>query len=141
MAVAESCTGGLLSSRITDIRGSSDYFVGSIVSYSNETKTNVLNVNPETIEKYGAVSEQTALEMAVNVKNILKSDIGISITGIAGPDGGCEEKPVGLVYIGYSDSKQTFAVRNQFPGKRERIKIWAATVSMEICRKVLLGID
>lgn len=100
LSVAESCTGGLLGGEITKISGSSEYFMGGIISYSNEIKINHLNVNKTTIEQYGAVSYETASEMAKNIKNLFNTDIGISITGIAGPTGGTPEKPVGTVYIG-----------------------------------------
>lgn len=102
LSVAESCTGGLLGGEITKISGSSEYFMGGIISYSNEVKINQLGVNKSTIELYGAVSFETASEMAINVKKLFKTDIGISITGIAGPTGGTPEKPVGTVFIGIS---------------------------------------
>jgi nicotinamide-nucleotide amidase len=102
LSVAESCTGGLLGGEITKISGSSEYFMGGIISYSNEVKINQLGVNKSIIELYGAVSFETASEMAINVKKLFKTDIGISITGIAGPTGGTPEKPVGTVFIGIS---------------------------------------
>ena len=103
LAVAESCTAGLIQDNITDIPGSSFYFLGGVISYSDDVKIDVLGVNKETIELEGAVSSQTAIEMAEGIRKKLNSDIGLSVTGIAGPDGGSEEKPVGLVYVGYSD--------------------------------------
>jgi PncC family amidohydrolase len=99
LAVAESCTGGLVSHRITDVAGSSAYYQGSVTSYSNEIKARVLGVQRETLVRYGAVSEQTALEMARGVRELLGTDIGLSTTGIAGPDGGTPDKPVGLVFV------------------------------------------
>jgi PncC family amidohydrolase len=99
LAVAESCTGGILSSRIVNVPGSSEYFLGGVVAYSNKIKMKVLGVMPETLLKYGAVSEQTAREMALGVKRLFGSDCAIATTGIAGPGGGTEEKPVGLTYI------------------------------------------
>jgi PncC family amidohydrolase len=99
LAVAESCTGGLVSHRITDVPGSSAYYQGSVTSYSNEIKARVLHVKHDTLERYGAVSEQTAREMAQGVRDVLYADIGLAVTGVAGPDGGTPEKPVGLVYI------------------------------------------
>ncbi|MBN1814772.1 MAG: CinA family protein [Anaerolineae bacterium] len=99
LAVAESCTGGLVSHRITDVPGSSVYYQGSITSYSNEVKERVLYVKRDTLERYGAVSEQAAREMAQGVRDVLHADVGLAVTGIAGPDGGMPEKPVGLVYI------------------------------------------
>jgi nicotinamide-nucleotide amidase len=95
VAVAESCTGGLLGKEFTDIPGSSANFLGGIISYSKEAKIKFLNVNKKTLDEIGAVSEQTAIEMAMNVRDIFNSDYGISITGIAGPDGGSPTKPVG----------------------------------------------
>jgi PncC family amidohydrolase len=99
LAVAESCTGGLVSHRITDVPGSSAYYQGAVVSYSNEIKECVLHVRRDTLERYSAVSEQVAREMAQGVRDVLRSNIGLAVTGIAGPDGGTPEKPVGLVYV------------------------------------------
>ncbi|MBX7046673.1 MAG: competence/damage-inducible protein A [Ignavibacteria bacterium] len=138
LAAAESCTGGLLSSRITDVSGSSAYFLGGIVSYANEAKIEFLNVKEDTLKNYGAVSEQTAIEMAENVRRNFNSDIGISTTGIAGPTGGTAEKPVGLVYIGYSDKEKTYAKQFLFSAFRERNKKRAAQEALEILRKELL---
>ena len=138
LAVAESCTGGLLSSRITDVSGSSQYYAGGVCSYSNDVKINVLKVSKDTIEKHGAVSEETALEMANGIRSILKTDIGISITGIAGPSGGTDEKPVGLVWIGYSDKTKTYVRKFMFGSIRERNKIRAAQMALQILRKELI---
>lgn len=107
LAVAESCTGGLVGNRITDIPGSSQYFMGGMIVYSNQAKIEQLGVNNETLDEYGAVSEETAKEMAENVKRIMQTDIGVSLTGIAGPEGGSEEKPVGLVYLGLAVENRT----------------------------------
>ncbi|MCX7834130.1 MAG: competence/damage-inducible protein A [Ignavibacteria bacterium] len=137
LATAESCTGGLLANKITDISGSSEYFLGGVNVYSNESKVNILGVNESTIRKYGAVSEETALEMAINVRELFKSDIGISITGIAGPDGGTDEKPVGLVYIGYSDNRKNFVKKFLLGHLRLRNKIRAAYHALDIIRKEL----
>ncbi|HRS01193.1 MAG TPA: competence/damage-inducible protein A [Bacteroidota bacterium] len=119
VAVAESCTGGLLGKEFTDIPGSSAYFLGGIISYSNEAKVKFLNVNKKTLDEFGAVSEQTAYEMAMNVRNIFNADYGISITGIAGPDGGTPLKPVGTVWIGISTQDNTFAKLYHFGEFRE----------------------
>ena len=105
IACAESCTGGLLTSMLTDVSGSSSYVMGSVVSYSNDVKARVLHVSEETLAVYGAVSEETAREMAQSVRKLIHADIGVGITGIAGPDGGSTEKPVGLVYIAVSVPK------------------------------------
>ena len=99
LATAESCTGGLLGNRITNVAGSSEYYLGGIVSYSDSAKMNLLGVSQETLKEFGAVSEETAQEMALGARRVLQSDVGVSITGIAGPTGGTEDKPVGLVYI------------------------------------------
>lgn len=121
LAVAESCTGGWLGELITAVPGSSTYFLGGIISYSNAAKVSLLNVSPDDLERFGAVSEQVAIQMAIGVKLQLKSDWGISITGIAGPDGGSEAKPVGLVYIGIADPDGvTVAIAHNFSLVRGR---------------------
>ena len=122
VACAESCTGGLLTGRLTDTPGSSAYVEGSIVSYSNRIKNSVLRVKEDTLKKFGAVSEETAREMATNVREIFKTGIGLSTTGIAGPGGGTPEKPVGLVYIGISDGKKCFVKKCNFSGTRSEIR-------------------
>jgi nicotinamide-nucleotide amidase len=135
LSVAESCTGGLLSSMITDISGSSRYFKGGLCVYSNEAKINLLGVQSSTIEKYGAVSEETALEMAENVRKKFFTNYGLSITGIAGPAGGSESKPVGLVWIGYSDKLRTFAVKHMLGKKRDRTKIRSVYLALDMLKK------
>lgn len=107
VAVAESCTGGYLGKELTEISGASKYFMGGVISYSNESKVQILNVNKETLDKYGAVSQETAREMAINVRNLFGTDFGISITGIAGPGGGTPTKPVGTLFIGFSEKSGT----------------------------------
>ncbi|MDW7695660.1 competence/damage-inducible protein A [Flammeovirgaceae bacterium SG7u.111] len=119
LATAESCTGGLLASKITDIAGCSAYYEGGIVSYSNAVKAGQLGVKIETLEAHGAVSEETACEMAENARFKYGADYGISTTGIAGPTGGVPGKPVGTVYIGYSDKHETFAIRLQLSTDRK----------------------
>ena len=99
LSTAESCTGGLLGHRLTNTPGSSKYYLGGVNSYSNEMKINVINVMKKTLDKYGAVSKEVSIEMSKGIRKLLKSDISLSITGIAGPGGGTEDKPVGLVYI------------------------------------------
>lgn len=118
IACAESCTGGLLTSVLTDVPGSSTYVMGSVVSYSNEVKNRILHVSAETLSVCGAVSEETAREMAEGVRQLMQTDIGVGITGIAGPDGGSEEKPVGLVYIAIADRMHTIVAKNNFSGTR-----------------------
>ena len=105
LACAESCTGGLVSKRITDLAGSSEVFLGGCVTYSNEAKRTLLGVSEESLARYGAVSEQVAREMAKGVRTRLGADVGVSLTGIAGPGGGSEEKPVGTVYVGISTER------------------------------------
>ncbi|HSA06275.1 MAG TPA: nicotinamide-nucleotide amidohydrolase family protein [Candidatus Gastranaerophilales bacterium] len=107
VSIAESCTGGLISSRLTDISGSSAYIKLNLVTYSNDAKIKTLGIQPELIKNYGAVSEPVAKAMAEKVRLVAQTDIGLGVTGIAGPDGGTPEKPVGLVYIGISDGNQT----------------------------------
>ncbi len=122
LSVAESCTGGLLGSRITDVPGASRYFLGGVVAYSNEAKMSILGVSRETLERYGAVSEQCAREMAVGVAKLFGSEVSISTTGIAGPGGGTDEKPVGLVYIGIFHRGDVEVHRRIFSGSRVEIK-------------------
>jgi PncC family amidohydrolase len=99
IALAESCTGGLIAHRLTNVPGSSDYFIGGVVSYANEAKERVLGVSHQTLQEHGAVSEETAREMARGVRRLFQTDVALAITGIAGPSGGTPEKPVGLTYI------------------------------------------
>ena len=132
LATAESCTGGLLSKRLTDISGSSKFFKLSVVTYSNDTKSKLLNVSEKTLEKYGAVSSQTASEMAKGIQKLAKSNIGFSITGIAGPKGGSKAKPVGLVYFGLAKGK-SIKTKNVFFGKdrgRNEIRTLAAQYAL-----------
>ncbi|MEW6625019.1 MAG: CinA family protein [Bacillota bacterium] len=122
ISTAESCTGGLLAAALTNIPGSSEYFGLGLVTYSNLSKVQLLGVNETTIEKYGAVSEKTAEEMAMGAKKLAKSDIGIAITGVAGPGGGTEEKPVGLVYVAVAKDNNIFVLKNNFEGDRNTIR-------------------
>ncbi len=126
LALAESCTGGLISHRITNIPGSSEYFLGGVAAYAYEAKVRLLGVKWETLEKYGAVSQQTVLEMARGIRQVLEADVGVSVSGIAGPGGGMPEKPVGLVWIGLSAARYEQAWRNQFQGDRLSIKAQSA---------------
>ena len=128
IACAESCTGGLLAKSITDVGGCSSVFLGGVVAYANEIKENILGVSGETLKKYGAVSEFTAMEMANGVRRICGSDIGISTTGIAGPDGGTEEKPVGTVYVGFSFKDTTLAFNLKLDSSLSRDEIRTLTV-------------
>lgn len=122
VSTAESCTGGLVASKITEINGSSTFFGMGVVTYANEAKIKLLGVKANTITVYGAVSEHTAIEMAEGILRLSESDISISVTGIAGPTGGTPEKPVGLVYIGISGKFGTFAYENHFIGNRNQVR-------------------
>lgn len=132
LAVAESCTGGLLSHRITNVPGSSTYFIGGIIAYAYEAKVRLLGVRWETLEKYGAVSQETVLEMARGVRRSLAADIGIAISGIAGPGGGTPEKPVGLTWIGFSSEAVEEAHKFIWPGDRLKVKEQSAQAALKI---------
>lgn len=140
LAVAESCTGGRISSRIVSVAGSSDYYCGGVCSYSNEMKMNILGVKENTLKKYGAVSEQTASEMAVGIRKITDADYAISTTGIAGPDGGTEDKPVGLVWIGFADRERSYSQKFLFGNNREINIQRSSQRALDILRRELLGI-
>lgn len=122
VATAESCTGGMVSAAITSVSGSSEVFDGGVVSYANEIKHRILGVKEETLATHGAVSEECAREMAEGVRRLMGADIGISLTGIAGPGGGTAEKPVGTVYLGVSHKNENYALRLSLPGDRERVR-------------------
>ncbi len=139
IACAESCTGGYLSHLITSIPGSSAYFKGAVISYSNEVKQNTLHVDPDTLEKHGAVSEEVVLQMAKNVREQLHADIGLSISGVAGPDGGSEEKPVGLIWFGYSDKEKTIAKKYNFSKDRILNIEFGARKALDLLRINLSG--
>ncbi|NOZ75289.1 MAG: competence/damage-inducible protein A [FCB group bacterium] len=137
LAVAESCTGGLLSHRLTNTPGSSEYFPGGIVTYSNAMKMNILGVKEETLNSFGAVSAETAREMAAGVRRKTGADIGIGITGIAGPGGGTKDKPVGLVYIGLAVEAGTVAKKYEFSHDRETNKLLSTQAALNLLRKWL----
>lgn len=141
LALAESCTGGMIAHHITDVPGSSNYFERAVVAYSNQSKTGLIRVPKELIESRGAVSPEVAEAMACGIRTIAGVDIGISTTGIAGPSGGTPEKPVGLVWIGYSNRSKTFSRKHQFGGNRTRVKEQATQAALELLRRTLLGID
>jgi len=140
IATAESCTGGFISNEITNIPGSSHYLAGCVVAYSNRSKTELLGVDPEIIQKYGAVSKEVALQMAKGAAEHFASDIGVSTTGIAGPDGGTEEKPVGLVWMGFWIEGKHFALKAMFSKDRSLTKQRTSMVVLETVRRELLGI-
>jgi nicotinamide-nucleotide amidase len=137
LATAESCTGGLVAARLTDVPGSSDVFVGSIVSYSNDVKMGTLGVPPEMLERHGAVSEETAAAMAEGARRVLGADVALAVTGVAGPDGGSEEKPVGLVYLHAEAPAGSAQRRVVLPGDREAVRARATTLSLHILRRLL----
>lgn len=139
IACAESCTGGLLTSRLTDVAGSSAYVKGAVVSYTNEIKNAVLHVKEETLNNFGAVSKQTAEEMAANVRQILNADIGVSVTGFAGPGGGTAENPVGTVYIGVSGSNGCKVQKFKFIGTRTEIKEKAVAAALMMIQIYLMS--
>lgn len=138
VATAESCSGGLLSHRLTNVPGSSDVFVGGVVAYSNTLKVRGLGVSEATLQTHGAVSQETAVEMAAGVRERLRSKWGVAITGVAGPGGGTDEKPVGLVYIAVADGTATHPERYQFIGSREVVKMRSAQAALTVLRQGLL---
>ncbi|MFQ5707373.1 MAG: competence/damage-inducible protein A [bacterium] len=137
LAVAESCTGGLLAHKLTNISGSSNYFERGVVAYSNQAKMDILGVRQSTLEKFGAVSSQTAVEMAEGVKGISSVDFGLSTTGIAGPTGGTTEKPVGLVYIGFAGASGSYAREFRFFKNRLNNKERSVQAALNILRTEL----
>ncbi len=138
LSVAESCTGGLLSNRITDIPGSSNYFISGVVAYSNMEKIRILKIKKETLKKYGAVSCQVAKSMAKNLRQMCGADYSLSITGIAGPSGATNKKPVGLVYIGLADKKGCRVKKFLFLGSRHAIKLQITEAALDMLRKSLI---
>ena len=122
VAFCESCTGGFIAKTITDVPGASEVFDCGMVTYSNEMKSRLVGVSPISLKKEGAVSEEVASQMAKGVRCLANSDIGISVTGIAGPGGGSEEKPVGLVYMGFSTKNSTVTKKLHFKGSREKVR-------------------
>jgi nicotinamide-nucleotide amidase len=135
LATAESCTGGLLAGRITDVPGSSEYFLEGVVSYSNEAKIDLLGVPKKLINTHGAVSEQVAGAMAAGIRKRAGSTFGIGVTGVAGPGGGSEEKPVGLVYIALADDSQTTTRKFIFPGDRQFIRTLSVNAALDMVRR------
>ncbi|UCE74472.1 MAG: CinA family protein [Methanomassiliicoccales archaeon] len=140
ISVAESCTGGLICHRITNIPGSSDYFDRGVVVYSNNSKTQLLEVPKLILESFGAVSNETAKAMAEGVKKVSRSDLGLAVTGIAGPGGEKPNKPVGLVYIGLASNKSTMVKEFRFTGSRSEIKDQTSEEALKMLLGFLLGI-
>ena len=141
VAVAESCTAGGVGGKLTRIAGSSEYFEGGIIAYSNDVKRRLLGVKAGTLRTSGAVSAETAIEMARGVRRKVRADYGIGITGLAGPGGGSEEKPVGLVYIAVAWDGGERVTRSRFPGGRQAVRERAAQAALDALRRALLGIE
>lgn len=135
ITAAESCTGGLVCGKIVNVSGASEVFRGGYITYSNKQKKNVIGVKKSTLEKYGAVSEQVAAEMAKGALEVSKADVAISTTGIAGPGGGTPEKPVGLVYIGCAVKNKVFVERFQFSGSRNKVRESTVVAALSMVRK------
>ena len=135
LVTAESCTGGGLGAALTAVPGSSEVYKGGIISYTNWVKENLLNVDGELLETYGAVSSQVAKAMAEGARKALQADIAVSVTGLAGPGGDEFGNPVGTVFIGYSDSNITDSIACHFTGNREEIRNQAVTVALEFIKK------
>jgi nicotinamide-nucleotide amidase len=140
IALAESCTGGYIAHRITNVPGASDVLHTGVVSYANEAKQRVLHVTSETLEKHGAVSESSAREMVEGALKCSGADLALSVTGIAGPSGGSEEKPVGTVFMAVADSSGTHIVRKLNPYDRETFKFVTANQGLEMLRRKALGL-
>jgi nicotinamide-nucleotide amidase len=138
LAVAESCTGGLLAERITSVGGSSRYFLGGAVVYSNPLKTDLAGVPTEMIDRHGAVSREVAAALAEGIRYRCESTMGVGITGVAGPTGGTPEKPVGLVFHAVANDSGTEVVQRNFPGDRKRIRRFASTMALDMVRKKLM---
>lgn len=138
LSVAESCTGGMLAERLTAIPGSSRYFLGGAVVYDNSLKTSLADVPPLLIKEHGAVSREVAIALAEGIRKRCKSNYGVGITGIAGPGGGTEAKPVGLIYVALTDGDHTSVLERKFPGDRERIRHWATQQALDMVRRKLM---
>ena len=137
LAIAESCTGGMLGDMITGLPGCSKFFLGGVISYSNHAKTTLLNVPTESLDAYGAVSPEVALSMARGIRDYLGSSVGVAVTGIAGPGGGSKEKPIGLVYISVLTPESEVVKRFSFTGNRGEIKIQSAKTAITLLIRVL----
>ena len=138
LAVAESCTGGLVAERLTSVSGSSRYFVGGVVAYSNELKTDLADVPQDLLDVYGAVSEQVARALAEGIRNRCGTTLGVGVTGVAGPTGGTAEKPVGLVFHALASESGTEVIKRNFPGDRARIRWFASQQALDMVRRKLM---
>ena len=139
LSVAESCTGGLIGARITNIAGSSEYFERAAVTYSNPAKTEMLGVPGALLERHGAVSSEVAAAMARGIREAAKTDLGLSVTGIAGPDGGTEQKPVGLVFTALASAQGVKTDEHRFLGNREQVRMKASKMALDMVRRHLIG--
>ncbi len=138
LSIAESCTGGLICDRITDVSGSSDYFMGGMVTYSNESKAEHLGIPLNYIKRYGAVSPQVARKMAQGVRKAFDTTFGLSTTGVAGPTGGTKRSPIGRVFIGISDGRRTWVKKLDLKGSRREIKKKATEETLQLFYKILV---
>jgi nicotinamide-nucleotide amidase len=138
LALTESCSGGYISHLVTSVPGSSEYYKGSVTAYSNSIKKNVLGVKAQTLEEFGAVSEQVAKEMVLGIKQIMDSDYAVATTGIAGPGGGTEEKPVGTVWIAVAGKNKVFTKKFVFGNNRERNIVRSSQTALQLLRRVIL---
>jgi PncC family amidohydrolase len=137
LATAESCTGGLVAARLTSVPGSSDVFLGGVVSYADEVKSSALGVPEEVLRAYGAVSAETAAAMSAGARERLGADVAVSVTGIAGPGGGTAEKPVGLVYLNASSAGAELALDFTAPGDRETVRTRSAVAALHLVRRLV----
>jgi len=138
IAVAESCTGGLVAERLTRVSGSSRYFRGGVVAYSDDLKSAFLDVPKKILEAHGAVSREVAVALAEGIRKRAGSTLGVGITGVAGPTGGSSEKPVGLVFHALADGRKTEVVERTFPGDREKVRWQASQQALDMVRKKLM---
>jgi len=138
LAVAESCTGGLLAERLTSVSGSSRYFMGGVVAYSNDLKVKLAEVPADLLDHFGAVSEQVAKALAEGIRKRCGTTLGLGITGVAGPTGGTAEKPVGLVYDALASESGTEVIQRNFPGDRQRIRFFASQQALDMVRRKLM---
>lgn len=137
IATAESCTGGLIAERLTSVAGSSRYFLGGVVAYSNDLKSGLVDVPPALLAEHGAVSREVAVALAEGIRKRANAQLGLAVTGIAGPSGGTDEKPVGLAFHALADGKKTEVVQRNFPGDRERVRWFASQQALDMVRRKL----
>ena len=138
ISTAESCTGGMIAAKITAVPGASGCFDAGVVTYSNEQKNKLIGVKKDTLESFGAVSQETALEMCKSVKELVSADIGVSVTGIAGPGGGTPEKPVGTVWIGVCSNRTHKALKFLFEGNRDEVRSQTAQKALEMVLECII---